>query len=75
MTLRLLNYGNYGIFLAMGNAGVISSTVSPSIFEAPMVPNVICNLGVVVPKGSGRCLGDTHRLQSGSFLGGYLIGS
>ena len=26
MTLRTLNYGNYGIFL-MGNAGFISSTV------------------------------------------------
>ena len=27
MTLRTLNYGNYGILLIMGNAGVISSTV------------------------------------------------
>ena len=26
-TLRTLNYGNYGIFLNMGNAGFISSTV------------------------------------------------
>ena len=26
MTLRTLNYGNYGIFLIMGNAGFISST-------------------------------------------------
>ena len=25
--LRTLNYGNYGIFLIMGNAGFISSTV------------------------------------------------
>ena len=28
ITLRTLNYGNYGIFLIMGNAGFISSTVS-----------------------------------------------
>ena len=27
MTLRTLNYGNYGIFLIMGNAGCISSAV------------------------------------------------
>ena len=26
-TLRTVNYGNYGIFLSMGNAGIISSTV------------------------------------------------
>ena len=25
--LRALNYGNYGMFLIMGNAGFISSTV------------------------------------------------
>ena len=28
MTLRALNYGNYGIFLIMGNAGFSPSTVS-----------------------------------------------
>ena len=27
MTLRTLNYGNYGIFLIMGNAGLCPSTV------------------------------------------------
>ena len=27
MTLRTLNYGNYGMFLTMGNAGLISSIV------------------------------------------------
>ena len=27
MTLRTLNYGNYGIFLNMGNAGFCPSTV------------------------------------------------
>ena len=29
MTLRTLNYGNYGIFLIMGNAGFCPSTVGP----------------------------------------------
>ena len=28
MTLRTLNYGNYGTFLIMGNAGFCPSTVS-----------------------------------------------
>ena len=28
MTLRTLNYGNCGIFLIMGNAGFMSSTVA-----------------------------------------------
>ena len=27
ITLRTLNYGNYGIFLILGNAGFIASTV------------------------------------------------
>ena len=29
MTLRTLNYGNYGIFLIMGNAGFCPSAVVP----------------------------------------------
>ena len=33
MTLRTLNYGNYGIFLILGNAGFISSTVSVFLRE------------------------------------------
>ena len=31
MTLRTLNYGNYGIFLIMGNAGFCPSTVLESL--------------------------------------------
>ena len=31
MTLRTLNYGNYGIFLIMGNAGFCPSTVRVSL--------------------------------------------
>ena len=33
MTLRTLNYGNYGIFLIMGNAGFCPSTVSHQVFR------------------------------------------
>ena len=33
MTLRTLNYGNYGIFLIMGNAGFCPSTVSNTARE------------------------------------------
>ena len=32
MTLRTLNYGNYGIFLIMGNAGCCPSTVGVPYF-------------------------------------------
>ena len=46
MTLRTLDYGNYGIFLIMGNAGFISSTVGPpeplrtlpKAMETPIAP-------------------------------------
>ena len=34
MTLRTLNYGNYGIFLIMGNAGFCPSAVSSLIKHA-----------------------------------------
>ena len=34
MTLRTLNYGNYGIFLIMGHAGFCPSTVV-SLFDVP----------------------------------------
>ena len=36
MTLRTPNYGNYGIFLIMGNAGFCPSTVSHTV-------GIICN--------------------------------
>ena len=34
MTLRTLNYGNYGIFLIMGNAGFCPSTVPMPLFPS-----------------------------------------
>ena len=33
MTLRTLNYGNYGIFLIMGSAGICPSAVGPFGYE------------------------------------------
>ena len=33
MTLRTLDYGNYGIFLTMGNAGFCPSAVAPGSLE------------------------------------------
>ena len=53
MTLRTLNYGNYGMFLIMGNAGFCPSAVAahvgnpaaityvrlrPVLFEAVLLP-------------------------------------
>ena len=35
MTLMTLNYGNYGIFLIVGNAGFLSSTVVKGPKESP----------------------------------------
>ena len=45
MTLRTLNYGNYGIFLIMGHAGFCPSTV---VNRAPflVLANLIRNLGL-----------------------------
>ena len=41
MTLRTLNYGNYGIFLIMGNAGFIPSTVVLSLDGETRAPSLI----------------------------------
>ena len=35
MTLRTLNYGNYGIFLIIGNAGFLSSAVGKPARQLP----------------------------------------
>ena len=37
LTLRTLNYGNYGIFLIMGNAGFCPSAVSLQIPQTRIV--------------------------------------
>ena len=39
MTLRTLNYGNYGIFLIMGNAGFCPSAVGASSFRDEALSN------------------------------------
>ena len=38
MTLRALKYGNYGIFPIMGNAGFVSSTVTPKTLPITNAP-------------------------------------
>ena len=38
MTLRTLNYGNYGIFLIMGNAGFCPSAVSIGLWSFVFMP-------------------------------------
>ena len=43
MTLRTLNYGNYGIFLIMGNAGFCPSTVSQG-------PKARMKVGGIIPR-------------------------
>ena len=41
MTLRTLNYGNYGILLIMGNAGFCPSAVLQSEFGNPSEYTVV----------------------------------
>ena len=51
MTLRTLNYGNYGIFLIMGHAGFCPSAVAIDIEEAEGSFSVVvtyCDKWVVV---------------------------
>ena len=50
MTLRTLNYGNYGIFLIMGNAGFCPSTVSRHPRRARTVQQRRCDTQT---KGNG----------------------
>ena len=57
MTLRTLDYGNYGIFLIMGNAGFCPSTVVLQIrvpFRVLCINKAVCSTRV--PAGSGRLL-------------------
>ena len=43
MTLRTLNYGNYGIFLIMGNAGFCPSAVSIRLLESTYSQPTVSN--------------------------------
>ena len=45
MTLRTLNYGNYGIFLIMGHAGFCPSTVRIGFLKGFVTGVQICSLG------------------------------
>ena len=42
ITLRTLNYGNYGISLSMGNAGFISSTEVRQMLSRNMSRYAVC---------------------------------
>ena len=55
MTLRTLNYGNYGIFLIMGHAGFCPSTVVYN-YRAPTFKalRVICSFRSVKKTDSGQ---------------------
>ena len=66
MTLRTLNYGNYGIFLIMGNAGFCPSTVI-----------WLSGFGVYRFRGLGVCLGSGFRVfRVYRFRGlGFTVGS
>ena len=59
MTLRTLNYGNYGIFLIMGNAGFCPSAVSTTTCKiclklslAPMCALMQSLLSLLLSAGS-----------------------
>ena len=55
MTLRTLNYGNYGIFLIMGHAGFCPSTVGlmgdPGVFGTVKWVGSTAQSGLNVQKG------------------------
>ena len=56
MTLRTLDYGNYGIFLIMGNAGFCPSTVSGRFkrkgsFEKPFKDSIKDFLNLATTQG------------------------
>ena len=62
MTLRTLNYGNYGIFLTMGNAGFCPSTVVLVITEAPVL--LVSSPSFAASDGSShhQCLDGTQAM-------------
>ena len=61
--MRTLNYGNYGIFLMMGNAGFVSSTVGRVVhgsalavaaIAAAMLRTMVIKLSMVMVDGGDR---------------------
>ena len=52
MTLRTLNYGNYGIFLIMGNAGFLSinSITTTKISVAQRLPPPVPAVALAAPE-------------------------
>ena len=65
MTLRTLNYGNYGIFLIMGNAGFRPSTVCDY-----MVSDLgLSDYGDLNPKDMLSCVRHTQAFWISGFWG------
>ena len=56
MTLRTLNYGNYGIFLIMGNAGFCPSAVVTlgNLVSLPTIRTLETSLGLGSRQGPVR---------------------
>ena len=70
MTLRTLNYGNYGIFLIMGNAGFCPSTVVLVLVRVRLRVRVrVLVLVVVVVPHSGRECNLFNRIRAIKSLG------
>ena len=69
MTLRTLNYGNYGIFLIMGNAGFCPSTVGRGFRYYCERVSV---LGCVFSKDFGRLLRDCDFLSARGCWGCFI---
>ena len=68
ITLRTLNYGNYGIFLIMGNAGFCPSTVplnlGPGRFSSLQSQGLHLNMGKRVSLGDFGPGGPLHFLHA-----------
>ena len=80
MTLRTLNYGNYGIFLIMGHAGFCPSTEGP--LEEPLLQNLQLFVGHVADEvfirlsnqGAAPVPGQAEVLGSLGMIGLGLVG-
>ena len=55
MTLRTLNYGNYGIFLTMSNAGFTSSNaLDPKNSRTNLIKHILFPFGLLNSLGGGQ---------------------
>ena len=75
MTLRTLNYGNYGIFLIMGNAGFCPSTLLELRSPKNYVSRCFKALGFRDYGNYGISLLWVVGVYKGSIVGFYYIGA